>query len=90
MTRYEMHLTGRVQGVGFRQFASERAQRRGITGWVRNERGGSVRIVAEGEKSDLDAFADELREGPPLARVNDLEIERKEPSNQFTSFGIRH
>ena len=59
--RYEVRVTGRVQGVGFRAVAHQAASDQGVVGWVRNEPDGSVRIVAEGDKEKLDLFLNAVR-----------------------------
>jgi acylphosphatase len=65
---------GFVQGVGFR-FAVERAARtRGVAGWVRNRRDGTVEAVFEGEPADVDALVDLCRKGPRGAVVDRVEV----------------
>lgn len=64
-------VTGRVQGVGFRWFARERAKRLGLKGWVRNRPDGSVEIVAMGETSHLEEFKLQMRAGPHGAAVDE-------------------
>jgi acylphosphatase len=73
-TRFHAVVTGRVQGVGYRFFAQERAVARGLAGTVRNLSGGSVEVEAEGPRPVLDAYLDDLREGPPAARVSDVTV----------------
>ena len=63
-------VTGRVQGVGFRAFAVRTARTLGVSGWVRNRMTGEVEVVARGDSSVLEAFADALRQGPRFARVD--------------------
>jgi acylphosphatase len=58
-----------VQGVGFRYFVTRRAEARGLKGWVRNRDDGSVELVAEGERADLEELLRAAREGPRLARI---------------------
>ncbi len=90
VVRAEIRVRGRVQGVGFRFFTVREAQRRGIRGWVRNEWDGSVRIVAEGKKEDLEAFLEAVRRGPPLARVEEMEVRWSRQLEGFPDFGIRY
>lgn len=66
---------GRVQGVGFRYFVAKLGRQLGIKGWVRNERDGSVRIEAAGPPDSMDKFVSGVRQGPPSARVELLQIE---------------
>ena len=67
-------IRGRVQGVGFRFHLREQALRRGVTGWVRNRRDGSVEALVQGEESDVDRVIGWARRGPPSAEVTDVEV----------------
>ncbi len=62
MTRIEIIFMGRVQGVGFRAATLDTAHRYEIVGWVRNEADGTVMLVAEGEKDELERFLAAHRE----------------------------
>lgn len=75
MKRVRIRVYGRVQMVGFRWSARERAQRLGLTCEAKNEGDGSLTIVAEGEGRALDTFLAWCREGPPLAKVERVEVE---------------
>lgn len=83
------HLTisGRVQGVNYRESMRMQAVRLGITGWVRNRRDGSVEAVLDGAPSDVQAMIDWARRGPPGARVTDVLV--SEHAGSFTSFERR-
>ena len=82
-----IHLTGVVQGVGFRPFVYGLAQRYGLVGWVRNSSSG-VDIEIDGPAGELDAFAGALiTELPPLAHIDRLETAECRP-NGFTRFDI--
>ena len=87
--RFEVVVRGRVQGVGFRYFVVQEAQRQGLQGWVMNERGGTVRVVAEGDRADLDRLLERLSVGPPGAHVVDLEVRWSGPSGAESRFGVR-
>lgn len=65
-------VKGRVQGVGFRQFAAEKARALGISGWVRNLPDGSVEAEAEAEAAVLLNFEKHLEKGPGFSRVVSL------------------
>jgi len=84
-----VRVTGRVQGVFFRVWARDEAQSLGITGWVRNCGDGSVEAQLEGDAEAVDELLDQIREGPPGARVNDLCVEEADPEGLGT-FEVRH
>ena len=67
-------VTGKVQGVFFRDSTRSKARELGIRGFVRNEQDGSVYIEAEGGEDVLNKFTDWCRKGPELARVDSLEV----------------
>jgi len=74
-----IHITGIVQGVGFRPFVSLLAERLELNGWVRNTSSG-VDIEVEGLEEALEAFVEELRSGgPPHAHIEDMEVEPAGP-----------
>jgi acylphosphatase len=89
LVRLEATVRGRVQGVGYRYFVLRRARTLGLTGWVANERDGSVKIVAEGSEDAIDRLHDALREGPPGALVDDVIAARMAGSGTFEGFAIR-
>ena len=88
MFSLEVRVAGRVQGVGFRYFAHERARRLGLTGYVRNLRDGSVRAYAEGPKEALEKFLRLMHEGPQGGLVRDLRATWGSASGQYTAFSI--
>jgi acylphosphatase len=71
--RFSMSVSGKVQGVGYRFFARERALFRGITGWVQNSYSGNVEIEAQGSPEQLEAYINELWEGPLFGSVADIQ-----------------
>jgi acylphosphatase len=82
-------IDGHVQGVGFRMFVSDQAQRLRLTGWVRNTHAGKVEVTAEGSRSSLDAFLTQLRQGPRSAFVTDVKLEWQPHSGEFDRFDVR-
>lgn len=89
MNGLQVHITGVVQGVGFRPFVYNLAARLDLKGWVRNTSAG-VDIEVDGKQDALDAFLKALRdEAPPLSRIDGLTASFR-PANGFTSFSIVH
>jgi len=86
-----VHITvrGRVQGVGFRYFTAARARALGLSGSARNLPAGQVEVIAEGERSALEALIRALREGPPGAVVSDLHVAWDEAPAREREFTIR-
>lgn len=66
-------VAGRVQGVGYRYWATTRAKALNLVGWVRNRRDGRVEVLAYGEKTDLDSLEQDLHAGPEAATVETVE-----------------
>lgn len=89
VVRLEATVRGRVQGVGFRYHVLRTARILGLTGWVTNERDGSVRTVAEGSEAAIDRFHDALRAGPPGALVDDVLAVRMPGTGTFDGFTIK-
>lgn len=87
--RLSARITGRVQGVGFRNFTQMRARQLGLTGWVRNEADGSVRLEAEGPRGALEDLYEALQEGPRMALVEDMEVSWEEATEEFDVFRVR-
>ena len=84
-----IHITGIVQGVGFRPFVYSLARRHGLTGWVRNSSAG-VDIEVDGTPPALQAFIGDIRsQAPPLARIADLSVQER-AADGYVSFEIRH
>lgn len=83
-------IHGRVQGVGFRHFTKARARKLDVTGWVRNEPDGSVRLEAEGDEAALSSLLDAVREGPRAARVDTVDADWDDATPSFDEFGVRY
>lgn len=80
---------GWVQGVNFRYFTLMLAEELGLTGWVRNLPDRTVEVVAEGPRAALESLLAHLNEGPPAARVLNVDADWREASGQFRDFQIR-
>lgn len=83
-------LTGRVQGVGFRWFTMNRAGAMDLSGWVRNNNDGSLEVWVEGPEFLLDAFENDLREGPPGASVRNCESRPVAATGRYTGFHVTY
>lgn len=80
-------VTGKVQGVWFRQSTKEKAHELDITGEVSNQPDGSVKILATGTNEQLKQFSEWCKQGPPKASVSHLDI-KAIPFQTFRSFTI--
>jgi acylphosphatase len=90
MARCErFRVSGRVQGVGFRYAALNEARRLGVAGWVRNLPDGGVEVLAQAEPAVLERFHDWLRQGPPAARVTNVERAMESTADLPAGFQIR-
>jgi acylphosphatase len=76
-----LRISGRVQGVGFRAFVADEAERRGLFGWVRNRSDGSVEAIISGEDAIVDKMVEICRRGPYGSRVANLEVESANESD---------
>jgi acylphosphatase len=82
-------VTGRVQGVSFRWYAVQEADRLGVTGWIRNEPDGSVAGHVEGDEAAVDAMVAWCRRGPSYAAVRDVAVSEAQPTGA-SRFDIRY
>ena len=67
-------ISGRVQGVCYRAWTAEQANRLGLSGWVRNRSDGTVEALFSGPATDVDAMLEKCRRGPSLAHVSDMAL----------------
>jgi acylphosphatase len=88
MERLHAVVRGDVQGVGFRYFVQRRAQQLGLTGWVRNNEDGSVELVAEGGRDQLEELKRALQEGPRMARVSRVETQWSNGTGNLRGFEL--
>ncbi|HVH62168.1 MAG TPA: acylphosphatase [Candidatus Dormibacteraeota bacterium] len=75
MERLHAIVRGDVQGVGFRYFVQRRADQLGLRGWVRNNDDGTVEVVAEGRRPQLEELNRALKQGPRMARVDRVDAQ---------------
>jgi acylphosphatase len=88
MERLHAIVHGDVQGVGFRYFVQRRAHQLGLRGWVRNNDDGTVELVAEGTRRQLEELKRTLQEGPRLARVDRVETKWSEGTGNLQRFEL--
>jgi acylphosphatase len=92
-----LFIKGEVIGVGFRAWTKIQAKQQRINGWVRNVydkpevfgNGGGVEVLVQGEQSKVDEMITLLEKGPPIARVDDVEVMWQEPKEIIEGFEIR-
>lgn len=84
-----LRIHGKVQGVGYRFFATRVARRLGLKGWITNMRDGTVEAAVEGEKETIDEWIEELKEGPRYAEVTNIDSESKEFSGRLPDFDVK-
>jgi acylphosphatase len=88
LARLEARVFGFVQGVGFRYFVKRNASRLGLSGFVENLPDGSVAVIAEGKKEDLEALLAILKKGNINAVIKRVDYAFKEAKNEFVEFNI--
>jgi acylphosphatase len=87
-SRAHVFVTGKVQGVYFRQNTQITAREHGVTGWVRNLPDGRVEAVIEGDDATVIKVVDWCRHGPPAARVDSIDVKHETYTCEFASFEI--
>jgi acylphosphatase len=87
VVRYRVLISGRVQGVFFRDACRRMAREHGVSGWVRNLPDGRVEAVFEGRAEDVDRLVDWARRGPSRAVVEGVAV-RAEPPEGLSTFLI--
>ena len=87
MKSLSITVSGRVQGVWFRKSTQDKAVELGLSGQVRNQPDGAVHILVTGENEPLNLLIDWCKEGPPLARVDHVQVEEI-PTRTFESFDV--
>ncbi len=90
MIHVEIIISGGVQGVGFRYFTRQTARAYGIKGFVKNLVNGKVYCEAEGKEAVVTAFIKELKTGPTLSRVTDIQVNRMETLKHYKNFEVRY
>ena len=88
--RTHLIIEGRVQGVWFRDSTRNEAIRLNLTGWVKNRFDGSVELVAEGPREEVEKLIEWCHHGPPTARITRLHEIKEDFTGEFDSFRISY
>ncbi len=88
ITSTHILISGKVQGVGYRHWTVQQAQKLGLNGWVRNLNDGRVEGVFEGDQNTVEQMTKSCYDGPTSARVTEVIVEMKEP-NFLEGFEVR-
>jgi acylphosphatase len=88
--RAHILISGRVQGVFFRDYTQRAAQEREIIGWVMNTRDGRVEAVLEGEKEKVEDMIRWCHQGSPHSRVTEVSVDWEEYSGEFEDFSVKY
>ncbi len=88
--RIHVIVQGRVQGVFFRAYTKEEADRLRLVGWVRNRHDGAVEALIEGETAAVDRMIDWLHEGSPMAHVDSVQVAEEEAGGEHRDFAINY
>lgn len=86
LKRVHVFVSGKVQGVGFRDFTSTKARGLKLTGWVKNLNDGRVELIAEGPSGAIDELVAAVHKGPRAARVDKVEVKEEPHKGEFKSF----
>ncbi|MFZ1745832.1 MAG: acylphosphatase [Nitrospirales bacterium] len=86
IVRVHAHVSGKVQGVGFRAFVQMQANKMALHGWVRNRAEGGVELEVEGPQASVHTFLEALHKGPPLSQVLQVTVDWKDPNRQTEGF----
>ena len=84
-----LYIEGTVQGVFFRQFIKENAERQNLRGFVRNLENGKVEVFIEGDNDNIDKMIELCRKGPKHSQIRDVEI-KEEKFQDFKEFKLLH
>jgi acylphosphatase len=87
--RVYVQLMGRVQGVAFRYYARKMASQLGVKGWIRNMVNGDVEAVIEGSEGKVTRMLEWCKEGPGMARVENVIVTWLPYTGEFSDFNIR-
>ncbi len=89
-TNFHVLISGRVQGVWFRASTKQKAEQLGLKGWVKNTDDGCVEAVFQGNENQIIEMINWCHKGPPLAKVNNVDVTKKQSVDIFKDFSIKH
>ena len=89
LSRAQIRVAGRVQGVGYRSFAQRTARALGLVGYALNLPDGNVEVDVEGERVEINRFIERLRQGPPAAAVTNVDVTWGPYLGQYPGFTVR-
>lgn len=90
LVRVHIFVSGRVQGVFFRDSCQRKAKKLRVTGWVKNLPDGRVEILVEGEKEKVESMLNWARKGPIFAKVEGVQVHFEEYQGEFRDFEITY
>lgn len=90
MLQYEIRISGKVQGVGFRFFTRNQARQLNLMGWVRNTLDGGVLATVQGTEYAINTFVDHMWVGPPLSEVKSVTKVEMHFIEEFPDFEVKH
>jgi acylphosphatase len=82
-------ISGKVQGVWFRASTKQQAKQFGVTGWVRNTSDGRVEAVFQGDDAKVDELLSWVHQGPPLAQVDNVQVNPQKLEETFAHFQVK-
>ena len=88
LASFHAYIYGRVQGVFFRSYLAKNARELGLVGFVRNLSNGSVEVLAEGDKQQLEKLIEFMKHGPSAARVDEYKVNWSRPTEDYLQFHV--
>lgn len=88
MPRYNIIVSGRVQGVGFRYFVQTLANRLNLKGWVKNLDNGDVQMELQTSEENLELIIEKLKKGNGFSKVSNMKIDVLKELDKYNSFKI--
>jgi len=88
--RKHLYISGHVQGVGFRWYTNQQANKLEVRGWVKNLADGRVEAVIAGDEVQVNKMIDFLKQGSPLSQVDDVEIIDEDYQGEFSKFKMKY